>query len=96
MVEPLSVRYASFNLLAPSLVNTISPKPKVWTENRTGWFTGFGGPVPHRPAKDVAFSVARFIHKGGSYMNYYMTNFGRTAGTFIATSYDYDAPIDEY
>ncbi|XP_020269629.1 beta-galactosidase-like isoform X1 [Asparagus officinalis] len=24
------------------------------------------------------------------------TNFGRTAGNFIATSYDYDAPIDEY
>ena len=25
------------------------------------------------------------------------TNFGRTAGgPFIATSYDYDAPIDEY
>ncbi|KAF9607200.1 hypothetical protein IFM89_033407, partial [Coptis chinensis] len=35
-------------------------------------FTGFGGPVPHRPAEDVAFSVARFIQKGGSYMNYYM------------------------
>lgn len=24
------------------------------------------------------------------------TNFGRTAGNFIATSYDYDAPVDEY
>jgi len=24
------------------------------------------------------------------------TNFDRTAGVFIATSYDYDAPIDEY
>ncbi|PIA43034.1 hypothetical protein AQUCO_02000465v1 [Aquilegia coerulea] len=76
-------------------------KPKMWTENWTGWFTGFGSPVPHRPAEDVAFSVARFIQKGGSYMNYYMyhggTNFGRTAGgPFIATSYDYDAPIDEY
>ncbi|KAF5191742.1 Beta-galactosidase, partial [Thalictrum thalictroides] len=76
-------------------------KPKMWTENWTGWFTGFGSPVPHRPAEDVAFSVARFIQKGGSFMNYYMyhggTNFGRTAGgPFIATSYDYDAPIDEY
>lgn len=76
----------------------------------------------------MAFSVARFIQKGGSFINYYMvtsffvwsgtnilnnstelclfvlhsqyhggTNFGRTAGgPFIATSYDYDAPIDEY
>ncbi|OVA16335.1 D-galactoside/L-rhamnose binding SUEL lectin domain [Macleaya cordata] len=76
-------------------------KPKMWTEAWTGWFTGFGGPVPHRPAEDLAFSVAKFIQKGGSFINYYMyhggTNFGRTAGgPFIATSYDYDAPIDEY
>ncbi|KAJ6840574.1 beta-galactosidase isoform X2 [Iris pallida] len=76
-------------------------KPKMWTEAWTGWFTGFGGAVPHRPAEDMAFGVARFIMKGGSFVNYYMyhggTNFGRTAGgPFIATSYDYDAPIDEY
>lgn len=78
----------------------------------------------------MAFSVARFIQKGGAFINYYMviqliaefyqvvkswtsqlnfvllllkfqyhggTNFGRTAGgPFIATSYDYDAPLDEY
>ncbi|KAJ9190323.1 hypothetical protein P3X46_001539 [Hevea brasiliensis] len=76
-------------------------KPKMWTEAWTGWYTEFGGAVPYRPAEDLAFSVARFIQKGGSFINYYMyhggTNFGRTAGgPFIATSYDYDAPIDEY
>ncbi|XP_078438896.1 beta-galactosidase 2-like isoform X2 [Wolffia australiana] len=76
-------------------------KPTMWTEAWTGWFTSFGGTVPHRPVEDLAFSVARFIQKGGSFVNYYMyhggTNFGRTAGgPFIATSYDYDAPIDEY
>ncbi|CAI9753764.1 unnamed protein product [Fraxinus pennsylvanica] len=76
-------------------------KPKMWTEAWTGWFTEFGGPVPYRPAEDMAFSVAKFIQKGGSFINYYMfhggTNFGRTAGgPFIATSYDYDAPLDEY
>ncbi|KAK4853290.1 hypothetical protein QYF36_006657 [Acer negundo] len=76
-------------------------KPKMWTENWTGWFTEFGGAVPQRPAEDLAFSVARFIQIGGSFVNYYMyhggTNFGRTAGgPFIATSYDYDAPIDEF
>ncbi|WCJ39535.1 Beta-galactosidase [Euphorbia peplus] len=76
-------------------------KPKMWTEAWTGWFTEFGGAVPYRPAEDLAFSVARFIQKGGSFVNYYMyhggTNFGRTAGgPFIATSYDYDAPLDEY
>ncbi|XP_057839165.2 beta-galactosidase 8 isoform X2 [Cryptomeria japonica] len=76
-------------------------KPKMWTENWSGWFLTFGGRVPHRPTEDVAFAVARFYQRGGTFQNYYMyhggTNFGRTAGgPFISTSYDYDAPIDEY
>ncbi|KAI7992809.1 Beta-galactosidase 8 [Camellia lanceoleosa] len=76
-------------------------KPKMWTENWTGWFLSFGGAVPYRPVEDIAFAVARFFQRGGTFQNYYMyhggTNFGRTTGgPFIATSYDYDAPIDEY
>ncbi|KEH36209.1 putative beta-galactosidase [Medicago truncatula] len=76
-------------------------KPSMWTESWSGWFTDFGGPIHQRPVQDLAFAVARFIQKGGSYVNYYMyhggTNFGRSAGgPFISTSYDYDAPIDEY
>ncbi|TKY72795.1 Beta-galactosidase protein [Spatholobus suberectus] len=76
-------------------------KPKMWTENWTGWYTDFGAANPRRPAEDLAYSVARFIQNGGSFVNYYMyhggTNFGRTSGgLFIATSYDYDAPLDEY
>ncbi|XP_058190727.1 beta-galactosidase 3-like [Rhododendron vialii] len=75
-------------------------KPTMWTEAWTGWFTEFGGPIPRRSVEDLAFAVARFIQKGGSFVNYYMyqggTNFGRTTGPFITTSYDYDAPIDEY
>ncbi|XP_078441975.1 beta-galactosidase 5-like [Wolffia australiana] len=76
-------------------------KPMLWTEAWTGWFTEFGGTVKKRPVEDLAFAVARFIQVGGSLVNYYMyhggTNFGRTAGgPFITTSYDYDAPIDEY
>lgn len=35
-------------------------------------FTNFGGAVPYRPAEDLAFSIARFIQKGGSFVNYYM------------------------
>ncbi|KAG5067173.1 hypothetical protein JHK86_010904 [Glycine max] len=57
-------------------------RPKIWTENWPGWFKTFGGRDPHRPAEDVAFSVARFFQKAG--------------GPFITTSYDYDAPVDEY
>ncbi|KAM3352988.1 hypothetical protein ACQJBY_024266 [Aegilops geniculata] len=76
-------------------------QPKIWTENWPGWFQTFGESNPHRPPEDVAFSVARFFGKGGSVQNYYVyhggTNFDRTAGgPFITTSYDYDAPIDEY
>ncbi|CAL1384117.1 unnamed protein product [Linum trigynum] len=76
-------------------------KPALWTEAWSGWFTEFGGPNHQRPVEDLAFGVARFIQKGGTFINYYMyhggTNFGRSAGgPFITTSYDYDAPIDEY
>lgn len=76
-------------------------KPKMWTENWTGWFIPFGGPVPYRPVEDIAFAVARFYQRGGTFQNYYMyhggTNFGRSSGgPFITTTYDYDAPLDEY
>lgn len=76
-------------------------KPKFWTEDWDGWYTTWGGKLPHRPVEDLAFAVARFIQRGGSLQNYYMyfggTNFGRTSGgPFYITSYDYDAPVDEY
>ncbi|KAL8158433.1 beta-galactosidase 9 [Apium graveolens] len=76
-------------------------KPMLWTENWDGWYAYWGGPLPHRPVEDLAFAVARFFQRGGSFQNYYMyfggTNFGRTSGgpNYI-TSYDYDAPLDEY
>ncbi|KAK3034526.1 hypothetical protein RJ639_032515 [Escallonia herrerae] len=75
--------------------------PKMWTENWTGWFKNWGGQDPHRTAEDVAFAVARFFQTGGTLQNYYMyhggTNFGRIAGgPYITTTYDYDAPLDEY
>ena len=57
--------------------------PAFFTELWTGWFSYWGGARKFtRPAYDVAFSVARFVAKGGSLINYYMwhggTNFGRT------------------
>ncbi|KAL5740697.1 hypothetical protein ACOSQ2_029877 [Xanthoceras sorbifolium] len=75
--------------------------PKIWTENWSGWFKDWGSQDPHRTAQDLAFAVGRFFQLGGSLMNYYMyhggTNFGHTAGgPYITTSYDYDAPLDEY
>ncbi|CAF1929069.1 BnaCnng48970D [Brassica napus] len=81
----------------PNNANT----PKMWTENWTGWYQNWGGKNPHRTTEDVAFSVARFFQRGETFQNYYMyhggTNFGRTAGgPYITTSYDYDAPLDEF
>uniref|UniRef100_A0A452XL86 Beta-galactosidase n=1 Tax=Aegilops tauschii subsp. strangulata TaxID=200361 RepID=A0A452XL86_AEGTS len=55
--------------------------PKIWTENWTGWFKAWDKPDFHRSAEDIAFSVAMFFQKRGPY---------------ITTSYDYDAPLDEY
>ncbi|GJT57174.1 beta-galactosidase 8 [Tanacetum coccineum] len=58
------------------------------------------GAFPYRPVEDLAFVVARFCQRGGTCQNYYVhggTNFGRTTGgPFISTSYDFDAPLDEY
>lgn len=76
-------------------------QPHMFTENWPGWFQNWGQPVPHRPAVDVAFSVARWYAKGGTYMNYYMafggTTFGRqVGGPLIITSYDYDVQINEF
>ncbi|KAJ4973802.1 hypothetical protein NE237_006976 [Protea cynaroides] len=64
-------------------------------------FIGWGLPFHYRAAEDVAFAVAHFLQSGGVLQNYYMyhegTNFGRTSGgPCITTSYDYDAPLDEY
>ncbi|KAK6922654.1 D-galactoside/L-rhamnose binding SUEL lectin domain [Dillenia turbinata] len=47
-------------------------KPTIWTEAWSGWFTEFGGPIHQRPVQDLAFAVAKFIQKGGSFVNYYM------------------------
>ncbi|XP_073225008.1 beta-galactosidase 16-like isoform X2 [Cicer arietinum] len=75
-------------------------KPSLWTENWTSFYQAFGG-VPYlRSAKDIAYNVALFIAKKGSYVNYYMyhggTNFDRMASAFITTAYYDEAPLDEY
>ncbi|KAJ9166686.1 hypothetical protein P3X46_021396 [Hevea brasiliensis] len=75
-------------------------KPSMWTENWTSFYQAYGGETYMRSAQDIAFHVALFIAKNGSYINYYMyhggTNFGRTASAFVITSYYDQAPLDEY
>ncbi|KAL3592457.1 hypothetical protein D5086_011097 [Populus alba] len=75
-------------------------KPSIWTENWTSFYQVYGEETYMRSAQDIAFHVALFIAKTGSYVNYYMyhggTNFGRTASAFTITSYYDQAPLDEY
>lgn len=84
-----------------SFTPTNPKNPKMFTENWIGWFKKWGERDPHRTPEDSAFSVVRLFQRGGVFNNYYMyhggTNFGRTAGgPYITTSYDYDAPLDEF
>ncbi|RDY08363.1 Beta-galactosidase 16 [Mucuna pruriens] len=49
-------------------------KPSLWTENWTSFFQVFGGAPYIRTAEDIAYNVALFIAKRGSYVNYYMVS----------------------
>lgn len=75
-------------------------QPVVWTECWTGWYDVWGAPHHRRSVEDVGYAVARFYAQGGSGHCYYMwmggTNFGRSPMYLQATSYDYDAPVDEF
>jgi len=74
--------------------------PVLWTEDWPGWYDTWGNPYHSRDAKELAYEVLRFFAMGGAGVNYYMwhggTNFGRDAMFLQTTSYDFDAPIDEY
>ncbi|KAK7847447.1 beta-galactosidase 6, partial [Quercus suber] len=75
-------------------------KPSIWTENWTSNYQVYGkGPII-RSAEDIAFHVALFIARNGSFVNYYMyhggTNFGRTSSSYVITAYYDQAPLDEY
>ncbi|ESQ27378.1 hypothetical protein EUTSA_v10018129mg [Eutrema salsugineum] len=75
-------------------------KPAIWTENWTSFYQTYGEEPLIRSAEDIAFQVALFIAKNGSFVNYYMyhggTNFGRNASQFVTSSYYDQAPLDEY
>lgn len=47
-------------------------------------FLPFGGAVPYRPVEDLAFSVARFYQRGGTFQNYYMV-------LYVSLSYDFSS-----
>ena len=50
--------------------------PAMFTELWTGWFQHWKTPKLVRPSEDLAFSVACWIAKGGTFLTYYMWHGG--------------------
>lgn len=97
-VETINAFYAHKEVAA--LRRARPRQPSMWTECWTGWYDVWGAPHHRRPVEDLAYAVARFFAVGGAGHCYYMwmggSNFGRTPMYLQATTYDYDAPIDEF
>ena len=79
--------------------------PKMCSEFWSGWFDKWGARHETRPAKDMVDGMDEMLQKGISfslYMTHGGTSFGHWAGANSpgfapdVTSYDYDAPINEY
>ncbi len=74
--------------------------PLVWTEMWPAWYNTWGFAEHRRDPKNIAFYILDWLSQGGSGWNYYMwfggTNFSRNAMYLQATSYGFDAPLDEY
>ena len=79
--------------------------PKMCSEFWSGWFDKWGARHETSPAKDRGDSMDEMLSKGISfslYMTHGGTSFGHWAGANSpgfapdVTSYDYDAPINEY
>lgn len=79
--------------------------PKMCSEFWSGWFDKWGARHETRPAKDMVAGIDEMLSKNISfslYMTHGGTSFGHWAGANSpgfapdVTSYDYDAPINEY
>ncbi len=79
--------------------------PKMCSEFWSGWFDKWGARHETRPAKNMVEGIDEMLSKGISfslYMTHGGTSFGHWAGANSpgfapdVTSYDYDAPINEY
>ena len=79
--------------------------PQMCSEFWSGWFDKWGARHETRPAKDMVEGMDEMLSKGISfslYMTHGGTSFGHWAGANSpgfapdVTSYDYDAPINEY
>lgn len=75
-------------------------QPALWTEMWAGWYDVWGVAHHTRDVAETAYAAARFFAGGGTGINYYMwhggTNFDRESMYLQTTSYDFDAPLDEF
>lgn len=98
VVETINAFYAHEHIAAHRISHP--DQPPVWTECWTGWYDVWGAPHHTRPTCDLLYAVARFFAVGGAGVNYYMwmggTNIGRSTMYLQVSSYDYDAPVDEF
>ena len=74
--------------------------PLLWTENWPAWYDTWGYEHHVRDPYEIGYHLLRFVALGGSGFNYYMwhggTNFGRTSMYLHTTSYNFDAPLNEW
>ena len=100
-----AIETANGNVIPPKQVDEMLAKhpdtPVLWSELYPAWYQIWGGtrPKPRAP-QEMASAILSFVGAGGSGWNYYMwqggTNFGRNSMYLQATSYDFDAPLDEF
>ncbi|KAK6257554.1 hypothetical protein QUC31_001013 [Theobroma cacao] len=75
--EPFKINACNGRRCGETFAGPNSPnKPAIWTENWTSFYQVYGDDVDIRSAEDIAFHVALFIAKKGSYVNYYMPKWG--------------------
>lgn len=74
--------------------------PMFWTELWPAWYNTWGFQEHLRDPRNIAFHILHFLALGGCGWNYYMwhggTNFGRRSMYLQATSYGFDAGLDEF
>jgi hypothetical protein len=102
---PGAIETANGNVITAKAVEQMLAKhsdtPVLWSELYPAWYQVWGGtrPKPREP-QEMASAILEFVGAGGSGWNYYMwhggTNFGRNSMYLQTTSYNFDAPLDEF
>ncbi len=100
-----AIETSNGDVITPARISSLRQShpgtPLIWSELYPGWYRTWGNKIrPSRSGSSMSAGILDFIGHGGSGWNYYPwhggTNFGRNAMFLQTTSYDFDAPLDEY